>query len=135
MGKNNKNKLNNRPLDPMANVKTMGREGMKIIRDIAFGRYNIYNEGHVFRDPEFVNAIIAELDKKIVDLTITVNAIRAVYGGANNPAADNLLYRHTRSLEAYNLIRVNLVSIIMSGGDTGFLLVLANKLPPYKYNI
>ena len=134
MGKNNK-KGGNRPSDPMANVKTMGKEGMRIIKDIAFGKYNIYNDGHVFRNIVFVNATISELDKKIMDTGIHVNAIRAAYAGVENAAVDNLLYRDTRSLEAYNLIRDQLVNIVVSGGDTGFLLVLANKLPPYKYNI
>lgn len=127
-------KKNNR-LDPMANVKTMGKEGVKIIKDIAFGKYNIFDNGHVFRNLEFVKAIIIEVDKRIIDLTIHINAINIAYYGSNDPNVMNLLYRDSRSLEAWTLVKNIMTDIIMSGGDTGFLLVLANKLPAYKYNI
>lgn len=127
-------KKNNR-LDPMANVKTMGKEGVKIIKDIAFGKYNIFDHGHVFRNLDFDRAIIVEVDKRIVDLTIHINAINIAYHGSTDPNVMNLLYRDSRSLEAWTLVKNIMTDIIMSGGDTGFLLVLANKLPAYKYNI
>ena len=134
MAKNNKGK-NNQQRDPMTNARSMAREGMRIMRDIAFGRYNIYNEGHIFRNLEFVKAIIAEIDKRIIDHQIHINAITYAYANTNEPTVTNLLYRDQKSLEAYMLMRNTLVSIVMSGGDTGFLMVLANKLPMYKYNI
>ena len=121
--------------DPFTNARTMGREGMRIIRDIAFGKYNIYNEGHIFRNLHFVNATIVEVDKRILDLQIHINAITFAYSGSQDPNVQNLLYRDQKSLEAYMLIRRVLSSIVVSGGDTGFLMTLANKLPAFKYNI
>lgn len=135
MSKHNKGKNNNQNRDPMTNTRSMAREGMRIMREIAHGRYNIYNEGHVFRNLEFVKATIAEIDKRIIDHQIHINAITYAYANTNEPAVTNLLYRDQKSLEAYMLMRNTLVSIVMSGGDTGFLMVLANKLPAYKYNI
>lgn len=132
MGKKNKN---NRPKDPMTNTRSMGREGMRIIREIAHGKYNIYNEGHIFRNLDFVKATIVEVDKRIIDNQIHINAIMFAYQNSDNPAVSNLLYRDQKSYEAYMLIRSVLSNIIMSNGDTGFLMVLANKLPAYKYNI
>lgn len=132
MGKQNK-KNNNK--DPMSNTKTMGREGMRIIRDIAFGRYDIYSNGHIFRNLEFVKATLYELDKKLMDAKIHVAAISYAYRGNQDPNILSLLHRDTRSVEAYELIRKVLCSIIASNGDTGFLLVLANKLPEFRYNI
>ena len=133
MGNKHKGK-NNHPRDPFTNVKTMGREGMRIMRDIAFGRYNIYNEGHIFRSPDLVKATITEVDKKISDLSIHITAIQYAYANSTDEAVRNLLWRDQRSYEAYMLIRDTLYRILMSG-DTGFLLVLQNKLPAYKYNI
>ena len=135
MSKHNKGKNNNQQRDPMTNTRSMAREGMRIMRDIAFGKYNIYNEGHIFRNLEFVKATIAEIDKRIIDHQIHINAITYAYANTSEPTVTNLLYRDQKSLEAYMLMRNTLVSIVMSGGDTGFLMVLANKLPAYKYNI
>lgn len=121
--------------DPMSNPQTMGREGMRIIRNIAFGKFNFYTEGHVFRNLDFVKALITEVDKRIMDAGIHVNAIQYAYSGSQDANVLNLLHRDKKTLEAYMLIRQTLDSIVISGGDTGFLLVLTNKLPQYKYNI
>lgn len=135
MGKHNKGKNNNQRRDPLTNAKTMGREGMRIMKDIAFGNYNIYTEGHVFRNLDLVKATITEIDKRLIDLSIHIRAIQYAYIGTTDPTVQNLLYRDQRSFEAYTLMRQVMDSILMSGGDTGFLLVLAGKLPAYKYNI
>ena len=134
MGKH-KGKNNKQRRDPLTNVKTMGREGMRIMRDIAFGNYNIYTEGHVFRNLDFCKATITEIDKRLIDLQIHINAINYAYYNCQDPKVMNLLYRDQRSFEAYSLMKEVMCSIIMSGGDTGFLMVLAGKLPAYKYNI
>ena len=131
MAKNNKKTKNP---DPMSNVKTMGKEGMKIIRNIAHGTYNIYAEGHIFRNPDFVKAIIVEVDKRLIDHAIHVRAIEYAYANTQDANVLSLLHRDRKSYEAYTIIRQTLESIAITG-DTGFLWVLANKLPQYKYNI
>lgn len=131
MAKNNKKTKNP---DPMSNVKTMGKEGMKIIRNIAHGTYNIYAEGHIFRNPDFVKAIIVEVDKRLIDHAIHVRAIEYAYANTQDANVLSLLHRDRKSYEAYAIIRQTLESIAITG-DTGFLWVLANKLPQYKYNI
>lgn len=133
MAKPNNKKVKNP--DPMSNARTMGREGMRIIKDIAFGKYNIYNEGHIFRNLEFVTATLAEVDKRVLEASIHVNAIQYAYSGTQDPNVLNTLMRDTKTLEAYKLVHDQLAAIIMTNGDTGFLYVLANKLPQYKYNI
>lgn len=133
MGKHNKNQQRK---DPMTNVRTMRTEGMRMIRDIAFGKFNNYNEGHVFRNVEFVKATLTEVDKRLMDAKIHVFAITATYGpNPVDPSVANLLIRDQRTVTAYEIIRTTLCSIIMSGGDTGFLEVLTAQLPPYRYNI
>ena len=69
MGKNNKQK------NPMSNPATMGREGMRIMRDIAHGNYNIYAEGHVFRNLEFVKAVINEVAPFVPTIEFEVNEV------------------------------------------------------------
>lgn len=120
--------------DPLSNPKTMGREGMKIIRNIAYGKFNFYTEGHIFRNEAFVNATIHEVDKRLLDVAIHVKAMEYAYSGSIDAAVLRLLHQDRKSYEAYTLIRRQLYAILESG-DTGFLLVLVNKLPLYKYNI
>lgn len=137
MGKNNNNKRPNKPTknpDPMANTRIMGREGMRLIRNIAQGKFNFYTEGHVFRNKDFVLATMAEVDKRIIEHGIHVNAIRYAYNGSDDPSVLNVLHRDEKALEAYSIVRQTLESIAMTG-DTGFLYVLINKLPNYRYNI
>lgn len=131
-GKGNKKSKNP---DPMSNSRTMGRKGMKIIRNIAFGTYNIYAEGHIFRNLNFVNATIREVDKKIIEADIHARAIEYAYAGCQDPNVLQLLQNDRRTRDAYTIVRQQLNAIVVTGGDTGFLWVLANKLPAYKYNI
>lgn len=131
MAKNNKKTKNP---DPMSNTKTMGREGMKIIRNIAHGTYNIYADGHVFRNPEFVKAVMVEVDKRLMEHAIHVRAIEYAYANSQDGNVMDILHRDRKSYEAYVIIRQTLESILATG-DTGFLYVLSNKLPQYKYNI
>lgn len=130
--RNNKKPKNQ---DPFSNTKTMGREGMKLIRNIAFGTFNMYAEGHVFRNLEFVKATIEEVNKRIMDAGIHLNAMRFAYSGSQDPNVLSLIHRDQKTYDAYVLIRQTLDSIMISNGDTGFLYVLINKLPRYKYNI
>lgn len=126
---------NGRPKDPMSNTKTMANEGMRLIRNIAFGNFNMYNDGHVFRDITFVNATIAEVDKRLFDAQVHVNAMAYAYGSCEDPRVVALRFNDQKRVDAYMLIRETLSSIAATGGDTGFLLNLVNKLPKYKYNI
>ena len=133
MGKGNKKKPNNP--DPFTNVKTMAQSGKRMIKDMAFGKFNIYNEGHVFRNFDFVNAVIAEYNKYLLDINIHIAAIEYAYNGTEDLNVLRLLHRDKQTKEAYELIINTLSKIIYSGGDTGFLWILANRLPNYKYNI
>lgn len=134
MAKNNNKKTVKNP-DPMSNTRTMGREGMRIIRDIAFGKFNIYNSGHVFRNLDFIRATIAEVDKRLFEASVHVQSIEFAYSGTQDQGVLGVLLRDKKTLEAYSLIRETLTSIVVTNGDTGFLYVLASKLPQYKYNI
>lgn len=131
MTKNNKNRQTN----PMSNPKTMGKEGMRIMKDIAYGKYNFYAEGHVFRNLEFVKAIINEINKRLIDLNIEITAIQCTYYGTTDNNVLYLLNRKLRMREAYDLINQTMINVYQSGGDTGFVTVLLNQLPKYKYNI
>lgn len=135
MSKNGNAKKNVKNPDPMSNPKTMGKEGMRIIKDIAFGKYNIYNSGHVFRNLDFIRATLAEVDKRLFEAKVHVQAVQYAYANVDDQMVLGVLLRDKKTLEAYSMIREVLVSIIITNGDTGFLHILASKLPHYKYNI
>lgn len=135
---NNKQQPKRMPMpknpDMMSNTKLMAKEGMRAIKDMAYGKYNIYNEGHVFRNPEFTKATIDEIDKRLVTLEIHIKSINIAFAGSSDPAVLNVLRRDTKEYEAYILCR-NVLWAIIQTGDTGMLYTLASRLPMYKYNI
>ena len=133
---NNKNKKRAMPknVDPLSNAKIMGREGMKMIRNIAFGNFNFYNEGHVFRNPEFVTNIMIEVDKRILDANIHLTALNYAYPGTQEPSVLSLIHRDTKTYEGYMLVRYVLEGILKTG-DTRLLYTLMTRLPEYKYNL
>ena len=134
---NNNNGKKKGNLDPMSNMSSAAREGMRIMRNIAFGNFNFYKEGHVFRNLDLCQAIISECDKRLIDATVHVNAINIAYGNyiSQDPNVMAVLMRDNKSVEAYNQIKQVMGMIINSCGDTRFLYILIQVLPKYKYNI
>ena len=69
MAPNNKQNKKKQPKysnpDPMSNVRDMGRHGLKMIRDIAKGNFNFYNDGHYFRNNDFTTATIEEVKREL----------------------------------------------------------------------
>ena len=140
MGKNNNNQRpqrrpNPKNPDPMSNSRSMAREGIRIIRNIAFGKCNVASEGYLFQNESFVKATIGEVDKRIMDLKIHINAINYAYRGTTSEEVNSLLFRDMKALNGWNLVRNQLYNILYSNGDLGFLYTIANKLPEYKYYI
>lgn len=133
---NNNNRNQNR--DPMTNIRSMANEGMRIIRDIAFGRFDIYGDSRstYFRNLVFDNAVLSEVDKRLTSAQIVYNALMYTYG-SNDPSADVLrtIMNAKKTLDAYSVIHESLSNIIMSGGNVGYLYIMQNRLPAYKHNL
>ena len=121
--------------DPMSNVRDMGRYGMRVIRDIAKGKFNMYNEGHIFRNIDFTMATLKEVEKKIYESNIHVYAMQYTYQGSSDPVVQDLIIRDMKTVEAYTLAYQVLKLIVDNGGDTRYLQILLTKLPKYKYNM
>ena len=121
--------------DPMSNVRDMGRYGIRVIRDIAKGKFNFYNEGHIFRNNDFTLATMEEVKKKIYEANIHVAAMQFAYSNSSDPIVQELLMRDMRQAEAYTLVYNTLGLVLNGGGDTRYIQILINKLPRYKYNM
>lgn len=121
--------------DPMSNVRDMGRYGIRVIRDIAKGKFNFYNEGHIFRNNDFTLATMEEVKKKIYEANIHVMAMQFAYSNSSDPVVQELLMRDMRQAEAYTLVYNTLGLVLNGGGDTRYIQILINKLPRYKYNM
>ena len=121
--------------DPMSNVRDMGRYGIRVIRDIAKGKSNFYNEGHIFRNNDFTLATMEEVKKKIYEANIHVAAMQFAYSNSSDPVVQELLMRDMRQAEAYTLVYNTLGLVLNGGGDTRYIQILINKLPRYKYNM
>ena len=121
--------------DPMSNVRDMGRYGIRVIRDIAKGKFNFYNEGHIFRNNDFTLATMEEVKKKIYEANIHVTAMQFAYSNSSDPVVQELLMRDMRQAEAYTLVYNTLGLVLNGGGDTRYIQILINKLPRYKYNM
>ena len=140
MGKNNNQKnVKKQPKysnpDPMANVRDMGRFGIKVMRDIARGKFNFYNDGHIFRNIDFCNATIEEVKSLLFTASVHVNAMQYAYGASDDQRIKDIIINDMKSVEAYNLIIETLMMVVAYGGDTRYVQALISKLPKYKYNM
>ena len=121
--------------NPMSNVRDMGRYGIRVIRDISKGKFNFYNEGHIFRNIDFTMATMEEVKRKIYEANVHVTAMNFAYSKSTDPVIQELLMKDMRMSEAYTLVYNTLKCVVDSGGDTRYIQILINKLPKYKYNM
>ena len=121
--------------NPMSNVRDMGRYGIRVIRDISKGKFNFYNEGHIFRNLDFTMATMEEVKRKIYEANVHVTAMNFAYSKSTDPVIQELLMKDMRMAEAYTLVYNTLKCVVDSGGDTRYIQILIKKLPKYKYNM
>ena len=130
---NNHNK--NKKIDFMMNTRTMGREGMRLIRNMAYGKFDYAIESRPFENVEFVKSTLCEVEKRLREICVHINAIQYAYGCTpEDRDVNGTLYKDRKSYEAYTLI-YNTLQSILAYQDVGVLWVLMTKLPNYKYNI
>lgn len=126
---NNKHKKNN-----SINPRSMAREGMKAIRNMAFGNFDFYREGQMFRNVDLVKATIEEIDKLLLDVSIHISAITSAYPATNDSNVLSLLRRDRRKYDAYAFVK-QVLSMVIWTGDTGHIWALLTRLPDYKYDL
>lgn len=139
MAPNNKNNKKKAPKynnpDPMSNVRDMGRHGLKMIRDIAKGTFNFYNDGHYFRNSDFTNATIEEVKRELYRANIHATAMQYTYANSSDPVVQKMIVEDMKSVEAYTLVYDTLMLVLGYGGDTRYLQILISQLPRYRYNM
>lgn len=121
--------------DPMSNVRDMGRYGIRVLRDIAKGKFNFYNEGHIFRNTDFTMATMKQVERKIYEARIHVTAMQYTYANSSDQIVQELMMSDMKTVEAYELVYNTLKLVVDNGGDTRYIQILINKLPKYKYNM
>lgn len=121
--------------DPMSNVRDMGRYGVRVMRDIAKGKFNFYNEGHIFRNLDLTRATIEECQRQLTKAKIHVNAMQYAYGGSADRIVQEVIMEDMKKVEAYEMCINTLTLVFNTNGDTRYLTILINNLPRYKYNM
>lgn len=121
--------------DPMSNVRDMGRHGLKMIRDIAKGNFNFYNDGHYFRNNDFTTATIEEVKRELYKANIHATAMQYTYANSSDPVVQKMIVDDMKAVEAYTLVYDTLMLVLGYGGDTRYLQILLTQLPRYRYNM
>ena len=134
---NHKKKLPRVPndrADPFGNAKSMQLYAKKIIKDIAFGSFDIGARGEIFTDFTFINAAVIMSADELHKALIHKYAIECAFNGSNDVYVKIIYDDDCRKAGAWQLVYDCMV-MIQQTGDPGYLLALANKLPAHKHNL
>lgn len=133
MGKHHNGKQNpiENPMPPATNPTTMGRNGLQIMKEIAFGRYNIAANGQIFRNKEFSKAVLLEAEKKLKKYKTIYTALEFTYSMSLETDVKRLIHEMERKVDMYTLICGQMYTICATG-DTHPLYILADRLGSYK---
>lgn len=140
MGKQNNQKQNNQPqkrykgknVHPLSGPVQMGQHATRLIKNLAFGNFNMETDGAYFQNQEFLMAAIHEVGERVKKEEIYNVALNYTYGNTNDITVLKMINEHKRALDAWNFVYSTL-SMMVSTGDMSLLLTLMNRLPDYKY--
>lgn len=121
--------------NPAGDVGRMGRFGIKIIRNIARGNFKDFEIDRLnFENPQFVKAVMDEVDLKLVRIGIRLEAVKFAYANSTHPEVKNVIMEEQKNYNAYTILKQILFQIQMTG-DISYLNVVGSKLASYKHNI
>lgn len=133
MGKNNKNRNNQKPqrytgknVDYLGDPMRMERHAVDVFRDMSRGKYN-FNNLNEFMNQDFVYAAIRAAQKNIRKHQILVNALAYAYGACNDPDVISLRNQENAALTGWTFI-VNGLCSFTSSMDLGSLMGMAQWL-------
>jgi hypothetical protein len=136
---NNRNNQNNKLRkvknpDPMSNATTMQRYALKLIKDMAYGNFDLYTQGKVFEDKQFMHSAMVAVYEKLEDLNLVINSIVIANPNSTDVVVNRNLHKYRRAHDAYQIAYTSLYQAALTG-NYGHLLVMINKLPPYKFDL
>ena len=119
-------------INPMGDVSRMGKYAINIFKDIAHGKMKGQNGYPEFQNREFLIGAISEVEKKIRENNIYVQALYFTYAESTDSQAQYLLRKHQQAAEGWNYI-YNTLFIMLNTGDMGYVSGLMNRLPDFKH--
>lgn len=127
-----KKKYTGKNVNPLSGTIQMGQHGIRAIRNLAFGNFNMEKDGVYFQNHDYVMAVIHEVENKIKEENIYNTALNFTYGMTNDITVIKMMNDHKRALDAWTMV-LNTLGAIMNTGDITLLVGLANRLPDYRY--
>lgn len=122
----------NNKADPFANPQSMERHAKHIFRDIAFGSCDIGLNADIFKEPAFLHAAIEVSSRELSYALIHKTAMEYTYHGSSDFNVKQVYDADVKKVSAWSIIYDTLLRIQQTG-DIGYLVVLANRLPPLKF--
>lgn len=139
MGKNNngnrqpqKKRYKGKNVSPMSGVVQMGQHALRLIKNMAFGNFDIQKDGVYFQNQEFLQAAIHEVQEKVKEENIYCTALNFTYGASNDVTVINMINKHKRALDGWNYV-LNTLMCILNTGDQTLLAGLLSRLRDYRY--
>ena len=136
MGNNNKNK--NKGKDNIfANSDVMGREGLKFIKDMAFGNINQSTADLAFSNPDYVRILLQHVENLRKTIWYEYYAVNTVYGNLKDTYFQNIIKKHESKYNAYSTI-CGYLKLLITQNCTDYMRVLLSmqsNIKQYKYCI
>lgn len=127
-----KKRYKGKNIHPMSGVVQMGQHAMRLIKNMAFGNFNIEKDGIYFQNQEFLRAALHEVEEEVKKQSIYCAALHYAYGSSTDVTVIELTNQHKRALDAWTYV-YNTLLCILNSGDITLLVGLLNRLQDYRY--
>lgn len=127
-----KQRYKGKNVNPMSGVVQMGQHALRLIKNMAFGNFNMQKDGVYFQNQEFLLAAIHEVENEVKKQNIYCTALNNTYGCSTDVTVIKMINDHKRALDGWNFT-LNTLVCILNTRDTSLLVGMLKRLPDYRY--
>ena len=137
--RNNKRNNNNKRytgnnVSPLSGPLQMSGYALRLIKNMAYGEFNMERDGHLFQTYEFLSVAINVAKNKLYENQVYMQALGFSYGNTNDSVIIKMKNKHRRAVDAWNYV-YNTLGCMITTKDMGLLAGMMNRLSDYKYDL
>lgn len=133
-GNNKQKRYTGNNVNPLSGPLQMSSYAIRLIKNMAYGEFNLERDGHLFQTNEFLNVAVRAAANKLYEQQVYVMALDYSYGNTTDPAIIKMKTKHKRAFDAWQYVYSTLGSMLMTK-DMGLLAGMMHRLSDYKYDL
>lgn len=119
-------------VSPFSGPTQLYRDTKQVLKNIAFGTFDINKDGHKLQNADWINMAIFTAQKEANKNWVIYTSVELVNPGTTNVDILTIIEDHRKGMQGWCMV-AEMLNSYRSTGDIGLIYGLMNRLPDYKY--